>query len=281
MNTPSSLPGLLRCYLDWRLSPATSSAILIALAALGLALLHPAWWAWLLGAFLLHHLTLTLAGLWPRSRLLGENWTSLPESAIERDEVAITIDDGPDPEVTPRVLEILAQHGAAATFFCIGERAAQHPELCLEITQRGHAVENHSQQHSNFFAFYGPLRTRREIRQGQDTLSQLSGQTPLFFRPPAGIRSPLLHPVLQHLGLRHASWSRRGFDTRESDPEVVLNRLLHKLGSGSILLLHDGHAARTPQGIPVILEVLPRLLDHLAQCGLKPVTLRSTLPDQP
>lgn len=279
MNAPPPPPGLLRCYLDWRLSPANSSAILLMLIGVALVLFQPAWWPWLLGAFLLHQLLFTLAGLWPRSRLLGENWTALPVGAAGRGEVAITIDDGPDPEVTHKVLEILAQYGGAATFFCIGERAAQHPELCREITRRGHAVENHSQRHSNFFAFYGPLRTQREIQQGQDTLRQLTGQAPLFFRPPAGIRSPLLHPVLRHLGLHHASWSRRGFDTRETDPDVVLQRLLHNLEPGSILLLHDGHAARTPQGIPVILEVLPRLLDHLAQRGLKPVTLRSTLHD--
>lgn len=86
---------------------------------------------------------LTAAGMWPRSSLLGPNWTSLPEAAVSRGEIAITIDDGPDSEVTPLVLEILDEYGAKASFFCIGARAARYPELCREIVARGHAVENH------------------------------------------------------------------------------------------------------------------------------------------
>ena len=108
-------------------------------------------------------------------------------------------------------------------------------------------------------------------------MTRISGQAPLFFRPPAGLRNTLLHPVLVHLGLRHASWTRRGFDTRETNPEVVLNKLTRRLKGGDILLLHDGNAARTIGGSPVILEVLPRLLDNLARANLRLVTLRSTL----
>lgn len=266
---------LLSYYLDFRISPATCAAIVIALAGLAVTLWHPALWPWAAGAFLASQAWLTAAGLWPRSQLLGSNWARLPPAPAARGEIALTIDDGPDPQVTPQVLDILDRHGAKASFFCIGDRARLYPELCREIARRGHAVENHTQRHSPLFAFLGPFRTRRELREAQETLREITGQTPQFFRPPAGMRSPILYPVLFDLGLQHASWTRRGFDTRQGDAEQVLQKLLHGLHAGDILLLHDGNAARTRDGTPVIVEVLPRLLEAIAQAGLKPVTLYS------
>jgi peptidoglycan/xylan/chitin deacetylase (PgdA/CDA1 family) len=268
---------LLSYYINWRTSPATATAILILAGAIAGTLWHPALWPWTTGAVLLSQLWITAAGLWPRSRLLGPNWVRLPAAAASRGEVAITIDDGPDPQVTPRVLDILDRYHAKATFFCIGSRAAQHSDLCREIVRRGHALENHSERHSPMFAFLGPYATRREIHTAQKTLTAITGQTPLFFRPPAGVRSPVLHPVLVDQGLRHASWTRRGFDARERDADRVLERLTTGLQAGDILLLHDGNAARTPSGAPVILAVLPHLLERISQAGLKPVTLRAAL----
>ena len=91
------------------------------------------------------------------------------------------------------------------------------------------------------------------------------------------MRSPFLDPVLSRLGLRLASWTRRGFDTVSARPEKVLGKLTRGLGAGDILLLHDGHAALTSNGLPVVLEVLPRLLDALTRADLTPVTLRAAL----
>jgi peptidoglycan/xylan/chitin deacetylase (PgdA/CDA1 family) len=99
----------------------------------------------------------------------------------------------------------------------------------------------------------------------------------LFFRAPAGLRNPFLDPVLARLGLRLASWSARGFDTRIGDVERVKNRLLRGLRAGAILLLHDGNAARTPGGTPVILEVLPTVLAAARAANLRFVTLRHAL----
>ncbi|MFN3398030.1 MAG: polysaccharide deacetylase family protein, partial [Sulfurimicrobium sp.] len=220
---------------------------------------------------------LTAAGLWPRSSLLGPNWTCLPEAAACRGEIAITIDDGPDPEVTPRVLEILERHGAQASFFCIGARAARHPGLCREIVARGHAVENHSQNHLHHFSLLGPRRMACELQAAQDALAGITGQLPRFFRPVAGLRNPFLDPVLSRLDLHLASWTRRGFDTRDGDPDSVAAKLLHDLGGGDILLLHDGNAARSGTGEAVILKVLPALLWTAKTAGLRCVTLRSTL----
>ena len=195
----------------------------------------------------LNHAVLTAAGLCPRCNLLGPNLTRLPEPAQRQGMVAITIDDGPDPMVTPLVLDILREADATASFFLIARKAEEHPALVARIVAEGHSVENHSWAHSHTFAFSGPRRFEAEIGRAQQSLAKLAGTPPLFFRAPAGMRNPLLDPVLSRLGLPLASWTRRGFDTVNGDPAKVLKRLIGKAGArlqaGDILLLHDGHAA--------------------------------------
>jgi peptidoglycan-N-acetylglucosamine deacetylase len=270
--TPSS-PSPTR----WRPSPLVRASFGLHAGALALVLARPSAWPWALGAVVADHALLTAAGLTPRSALLGPNWTRLPGAAAGRRELAITLDDGPDPRITPRVLDLLDERKAQATFFCIGERVERYAELAREMVRRGHSVENHSHRHLNYFSLLGPRGLIVEIERAQDTIGITTGQHPLFFRAPAGLRSPFLDPVLSRLGLRLASWTRRGFDTVSASAEAVLGKLTRNLGAGDILLLHDGHAALTDQGVPVILEVLPRLLDAVAAAELTPVTLRAAL----
>jgi peptidoglycan/xylan/chitin deacetylase (PgdA/CDA1 family) len=250
------------------------ATVVLHLLAWGAVLTAPALWPWALAGVALNHLLIAAVGLWPRSHWLGPNWTRLPLAAVARREIALTIDDGPDPVVTPLVLDLLDRYAVQATFFCIGEKAARYPDLCRDIVRRGHAVENHSQRHRHYFSLLGPRGIARELQAAQDTLTAITGQRPLFFRAPAGLRNPFLDPVLTRLGLRLASWSVRGFDTRISDPARVQGKLLSGLQAGAILLLHDGHAARTTRGIPVVLEVLPVLVASAAAAGLRFVTLR-------
>ncbi|MBK1680596.1 polysaccharide deacetylase family protein [Rhodocyclus tenuis] len=259
----------------WRPTPAIVASVLLHLGVLVLLVWRPDLWPWALAIIFVNHSLLMAAGLWPRSTLLGDNLVRLPAAAAQRGEVAITIDDGPDPEVTPQVLAILAAHGARATFFCIGERALAHPQLCRDIVSGGHDIENHGQRHRNSSSLFGPRAWSLEIGSNQATLASLTGRQPEFFRAVAGLRNPFLDPVLHRFGLRLATWTRRGYDTRCADAERILGRLTRDLAAGDILLLHDGHSARTPEGKPVIVEVLPRLLGELAVRRLKPVTLRS------
>lgn len=259
----------------WKRTPLIPASIVLHALALGAVLWQVHLWPWALAALVLNHVILTAISLWPRSQALGPNLTRLPAAAAQRGEIALTIDDGPDPEVTPAVLDLLDAHGVHATFFCIGARARAHPDLCRAIVQRGHAVENHSDRHCHTFSLLGPRGYARELHAAQVTLSGITGVTPGFFRAPAGLRNPFLGPVLARHKLLLASWTRRGFDTRETRPDVVLQRLLHKLRPGDILLLHDGHAARTAQGRPVILDVLPPLLRAISNAGLTPVTLQT------
>lgn len=250
-----------------------ASAVLHAGAAATLA--RPQLWPWALSAVVANHLFLAACGLWPRSALLGPNWTRLPAQAAAQGAVAITIDDGPEPAVTPHVLALLEAAGAQATFFCIGERVRRFPDLARAIVAQGHAIENHSQRHLNYFSVLGPRAVAREIERAQETISEVSGIAPAFFRAPAGLRSALLEPVLSRLGLQLASWTRRGFDTVNASAASVLGKLTRGLAAGDILLLHDGSAARTRAGTPVILEVLPRLLDTLCSARLGTITLRA------
>jgi peptidoglycan/xylan/chitin deacetylase (PgdA/CDA1 family) len=173
------------------------------------------------------------------------------------------------------VLDLLDRYAVKASFFCIAERALRHPGLTREIAARGHAVENHTLRHRHHFALLGPGGLLRELDAASRALAALAGAPPRFFRAPAGLRNPFLDPVLARLDLRLASWTRRGFDTRDGDAGAVAAKLLRGLGGGDILLLHDGNAARTAGGNAVVLDVLPRLLDAAAAAGLRPVTLRS------
>src|SRR5450755_2289437 len=262
----------------WRPAPLLKASAVLHIGAAALALARPQLWPWALGAVVVNHLHLAATGLWPRSTALGPNWTRLPAAAQRRGEIALSIDDGPEPVVTPKVLALLDEYGTKATFFCVGRHVEERTELAREIVRRGHAIENHSYRHLNYFSLLGPRALTYEIEKAQDAIGRVTGRRPLFFRAPAGLRSPLLDPLLTRLGLLLASWTRRGFDSVNGDPESVFVRLTSGLAAGDILLLHDGHAARTRSGTPVILEVLPRLLETLSRRQLRPVTLPAALP---
>jgi peptidoglycan/xylan/chitin deacetylase (PgdA/CDA1 family) len=274
MPTPSSVSLPSRPSLLFKASVACHFGAGVAAATL------PAAWPWALGAVALNHAFITANGLWPRSTWLGDNLVKLPEPAIARREVSVTIDDGPDAQVTPAVLDLLDAHGAKATFFCIAERASRQPALCREIVRRGHSVQNHSHHHSHGFSLLGLNGFTREIGRAQQTLADITGHLPRFFRAPAGLRNPMLTPVLRRMDLRLVSWTRRGYDTVQRRPSRVLVRLTHRLSAGDILLLHDGNAAQTPGGKPVVLEVLPALLGQIRQLGLNTVTLPQAVPSE-
>lgn len=248
------------------------SAALHAGAAVVLAV-SPRDWAWVIAVIATNQLLLIAAVLWPRGSLLGRNVVRLPDSAAQRGEIALTFDDGPDPLLTPLVLDLLDRHHAKASFFCVGERAAAYPELTREIARRGHSVENHSYHHRHSFAFLGLFRLRREVDAAQETLAAITGRRPAFFRAPAGFRSPFLDPVLAALGLCYVSWTRRGFDATSNDPVRILKRLTRGLAAGDLLLLHDR--------VPTVLEVLPELLRGAEALGLKSVSLPSAFASLP
>jgi peptidoglycan-N-acetylglucosamine deacetylase len=191
-----------------------------------------------LGALL--HFAVVGFALWgtlsPYSRLFGPIVTH-----TNGDFIWLTIDDGPHPEDTPRILDLLDKFGAKATFFVIGERAKAHPELVREIQARGHEAANHTWSHPQAkFWRLGPGATRREILRCQEFLTELLGKPPRFFRAPVGHFNLFTHPALAETGLQLASWSSRGFDGVATAPQKVLALVKATLAPGKILLLHEG-----------------------------------------
>jgi len=257
----------------WRPTPAIRLSIWLHVLVIPTGVAWPAAWLWLLVAVLGNHLLLGLLGMWPRSQMLGDNLSRLPPPSRAKRQVALTFDDGPDPDVTPIVLDLLDRHAAKASFFCIGQHVAAYPELVRDIIRRGHSVENHSYRHPYAFACYRPSALRREIEATQREIYAITGSRPAFFRAPMGLRSPLLDFLLAQSSLRYVSWTRRGLDCFSRNPATVLKRLTRGLTAGEVLLLHDGSCARTKDGDPILLAVLPSLLEHLTRRKLQPVSL--------
>ncbi len=251
-------------------SAGVHSAAVVTLAA------SPGAWPIALGALVANHAVIAAASMAPRSAWLGPNLTRLPDAPAGV--IALTFDDGPDPDLTPRVLALLAQAGAVATFFCIGCRAEQHPDLVAEIRARGHGIENHTYSHPSSFALGRSAALRVEVRRGQVALTAAGASPPRFFRAPAGMQNPWLPAVLAGEGLSLVSWTRRGFDTVTRDPRAVTRRLVRNLAAGDILLMHDGRSARTASGAPVVLDALARVLEHLAARGLRSAALGAAPP---
>ena len=205
----------------------------------------------------------------PRSRLFGPNLSRL--STDER-VVALTFDDGPHPEITPRVLDLLAERGASATFFLIGRAARQHPEIVRRIVAEGHDVGNHTDEHSYMFWAFPPKRIEREVAAAQQGIEGVSGARCRWFRAPVGLKNWFLHPVLRRQGLELVSWRIRFLERGAVDRERTAALLERRLRPGTILLLHDGHDRR-PEGRPETLAALPIVLDTLQEAGYRCVRL--------
>lgn len=260
----------------WLPTPLLRASLLLHVAALAFAAAAPRRWRWAAAAAAADHLLMFAASLAPRSRLVGPLVDRLPAAAAARGEVGLTFDDGPDPRATPRVLDLLDAAGARASFFVVGRRAERHPDLVAEVARRGHRVENHTWSHRWSFAFGSPGAMGREVDRTQRLVAALTGRPPAWFRPPAGMRSPLLAGVLAGRGLALASWSRRGFDAVDRRPRRVLGRLTAGLAAGEVMVLHDGSSPRPAGGGPaLVLDLLPPLLAALGDRGLTAVALPS------
>lgn len=183
-----------------------------------------------------------------------------------RREVWLTIDDGPDPDDSPRILELLAAHEAHATFFAIGENAARHPGIIRAITAAGHEVAHHTHTHP-LLAFWAasPRQVRWELDTGLEALGR-AGVRPVRFRPPVGIKNPWLAAALRARGLTCIGWSARGLERRPGDAETVAARALHRVAPGSILLLHEGPRVPAAIRVAAIRRVLERLSDQGYRC---------------
>lgn len=157
--------------------------------------------------------------------------------------IALTFDDGPHPERTPRILDLLAQSAAKATFFLIGAQAEKHPDIARRIADEGHGIGNHSWSHP-WLPGLSSRRIEDELTRCQDTLSAVTGKRPSLVRPPYGSRDFRFYRIASTLGLTPALWSRDTLDWAGAGPELIRKRL-DGAAAGDILLLHDGSPRAT------------------------------------
>jgi len=205
----------------------------------------------------------------PQLRLFG-NFICSGDKSKKR--VALTFDDGPDPRSTPQLLELLRERKTLATFFCIGRRVDENPELAARILREGHLVENHSYAHSNFTNFYGRARLRTELSQAQSAIEKACGRKPQYYRPPIGNSNPNTFRAAGDVKLQVIGWSIRSLDTVIAQPEKILARIRAGLAPGAIILLHDGNI---PAG--KLLATVKSLLDTLHELGYEVVRLDELL----
>jgi peptidoglycan/xylan/chitin deacetylase (PgdA/CDA1 family) len=168
--------------------------------------------------------------------------------------VALTFDDGPDPDVTPRILETLKEKGVKATFFVIGKKAEKYPELLRRIDEEGHTVANHSYSHHSLIAFFSENRLRQDLTRCNEIITSILGKSPVFFRPPFGVTNPRYRKVLKDLKMQSIGWSLRSFDTRAKNKYQLIEKVISKLQKRDIVLLHDNRA--------VTAEALEDLIEH-------------------
>jgi peptidoglycan-N-acetylglucosamine deacetylase len=156
-------------------------------------------------------------------------------------ETILTFDDGPDPVLTPRVLDILKKYDIKAIFFVIGRKAEDHPEILQRIISEGHTIGNHTQNHSLFFAALHSKRVAEEIDSFDRTISPMLEEKITIFRPPIGYTNPKIARALKKRNLKIIAWSVRSYDSFKTK-EGLLNRLVKHTRPSSIVLLHDNLA---------------------------------------
>ncbi len=220
----------------------------------------------------------------PRAQIFGPTVcrTNRPEK------LALTFDDGPNPAITPQLVDLLAKHNAKATFFLVGKYVCESPSLVKEIVQRGHTIGNHTNTHPNLI-FCGPEKTRGELLRCSDALAEISGEKPRWFRPPFGFRSPWLSRIVHRQEMRLAMWTLIPGDWRVVSPEWLIARMnpiaehaQKKLPpgtgyggglTGDIICLHDGDYARPSGDRTHTLKALEYWLPRWRDLGLEFVTM--------
>lgn len=174
----------------------------------------------------------------------------------EGNKIALTFDDGPHPEFTPKVLVLLEKFNAKATFFCIGENVENYSDVLIKISENQHTIGNHSYTHSNKIDFNNKDGWLDEIISTDLAIQYTINKIPRFFRPPFGVTTPHLAKAINATNHLVIGWNVRSFDTVQNHtPERIVSRILKQIKPGSIILLHD----HIPKIIPILEQLLPEL----------------------
>jgi peptidoglycan/xylan/chitin deacetylase (PgdA/CDA1 family) len=184
---------------------------------------------------------------------------------------ALTFDDGPHPQGTPAVLEILAREGVGATFFLVGEQVRRNPSLAQEIVAGGHGIALHCDRHRNLLRL-APWQVREDIARAQDTIEQASGRAIDLYRPPYGVLNASALRIARAHDWRTLLWSHAGKDwQKQATPASIAKLLTDGAGEGSVLLLHDADDYSAEDSWRRTAAALPRVLETLGGRGLQAV----------
>lgn len=216
-------------------------------------------------------MTLDLPAAWLRRRVEAAFLCQVPTRIPL---VGLTFDDGPDPDATPRVLELLRRGGHTATFFCIGRNAARHPAVVTAAAAAGHEIGNHTYTHPPL-TLVPRRRLVEEIRRAHWVLASLSGGTPLHFRPPLGWATPAVLRQVTAEGYRTVLGTVYPSDPHAPDADTIVRRTVARLAPGRIVILHDGTSRGRSR--ERTLEALPEILAQVEARGLRGVSVRELL----
>ncbi|HLJ29918.1 MAG TPA: polysaccharide deacetylase family protein [Candidatus Angelobacter sp.] len=213
------------------------------------------------------------ASMAPQSQLYGHTLTH----GRDPREMALTFDDGPNDPHTFHLLDLLAKHGAKATFFLIGKYVRQRPEIVRAIQEAGHAIGNHTYNHPNLI-FASPARVRRELEDCRDAVEDAVGKHQPLFRPPFGGRLPHVLRACRSLGLTPVMWSVTAYDWNAKSPEAIVGHVLQQMTArktpkGEIILLHDGGHLAFGADRAHTVEATRRLLEKYSAEGKKFVAI--------
>lgn len=183
-------------------------------------------------------------------------------------EVWLTIDDGPDPQDTPRLLAVMADHGARATFFLIGEKALRYPELVRAIVQAGHEIGHHTHTHpAGSLWCAGPRRLARELDEAMAAYRPAMGeQSVRCFRAPVGIKNLWLRRALRLRQLTCVHWSVRSWDSTARSAETVVEHVMSRVKPGAIVLCHEGERLHPAVRVQAVSELLKRFRAEGYRC---------------
>jgi peptidoglycan/xylan/chitin deacetylase (PgdA/CDA1 family) len=191
-------------------------------------------------------------------------------AAVTRQKViAISFDDGPAPDYTPQVLQVLQEHQVPAAFFCIGKRVLEHPGLFKQVHEQGHIIGNHSYSHATWFDLYSSTKMYADLQQMDAAMQEVLGLKPLLFRPPYGVTNPNLAKAIRKGGYIPVGWNVRSLDTVIKDNDKLLQRVVKGVRPGAVILFHDTSKAT--------LDMLPAFIAHVRGAGYDIVRLDKML----
>ena len=212
---------------------------------------------------------LAVAGLAAHGTWYRNSWVFGPALSRLRSSdrlVSITFDDGPNPNATPLILDVLKREGVHATFFVLGRHAERWPELVKRMADEGHQLGNHGFHHRKLHR-RTPGYVRDDLTRGAEAIERASGVRPRHFRAPHGFRSPWVTPIARSLGERTIGWSLGVWDSARPGADEIVKRALDGMRAGSILLLHDGDGYDADGDRTQTAAALPRIIDGLRARG--------------